>query len=179
MQTSLWTLGGHAGSRDGDLDGLRIRLSRSLRDTRASPSPRRATATFFRFFAKRHPKHNFPTRSVLFLGLLAAAFCVFQLGQLVTALVVIRILLMFGLQAIGVVVWRILKPNEPRPFRMWLYPLPVLITLAGFALVLHDEEGALSSRARLRRNRRPDFLSPRSEDAHLAVRSRPIERVNA
>jgi len=101
---------------------------------------------FFRFFAKVHPKHNFPTRSVLFLGLLAAAFCVFQLGQLVTALVVIRILLMFGLQAVGVVVWRIVKPNEPRPFRMWLYPLPVLITLAGFALVLHDKK-ALYHRA--------------------------------
>jgi amino acid transporter len=101
---------------------------------------------FFRFFEKVHPKDNFPTRSVLFLGLLAAAFCVFQLGQLVTALVVIRILLMFGVQAIGVVVWRIVKPNEPRPFRMWLYPLPVLITLAGFALVLHDKK-ALYHRA--------------------------------
>jgi amino acid transporter len=95
---------------------------------------------FFRFFEKLHPKHNFPGRSVLFLGLMAAAFSVFSLGQLVTALVVIRILLMFGLQAVGVVVWRIVKPDQPRPFRMWLYPLPVLITLAGFALVLHDKK---------------------------------------
>jgi amino acid transporter len=101
---------------------------------------------FPRFFAKVHPKNMFPTNGVLVLGLLAAAFCVFQLGQLVSALVVIRILLMFGLQAIGVVVWRILKPNQPRPFRMWLYPLPVLITLAGFALVLHDKK-ALYDRA--------------------------------
>ncbi len=77
---------------------------------------------------------------MLVLGILAAAFCVFQLGQLVTALVVIRILLMFLLQAIGVVVWRIVKPDQPRPFRMWLYPLPVLITIAGFALVLHDKK---------------------------------------
>jgi amino acid transporter len=95
---------------------------------------------FPRFFEKVHPKNLFPTNSVLVLGLLAAALCVFQLGQLVTALVVIRILLMFGLQAVGVVVWRILKPNQPRPFRMWLYPLPVLITLAGFALVLYDKK---------------------------------------
>ncbi|MGB6200677.1 MAG: APC family permease, partial [Candidatus Acidiferrales bacterium] len=101
---------------------------------------------FPRFFEKVHPKDNFPTNSVLVLGILAAGFCVFQLGQLVTALVVIRILLMFGVQAIGVVVWRIVKPNQPRPFRMWLYPLPVLITLAGFALVLHDKK-ALYHRA--------------------------------
>jgi APA family basic amino acid/polyamine antiporter len=94
---------------------------------------------FPRFFQEVHPKYNFPTHSVLVLGFLAAAFCVFQLGQLVSALVVIRILLMFGVQAIGVVVWRIAKPNQPRPFRMWLYPLPVIITLAGFALVLHEK----------------------------------------
>ncbi len=96
---------------------------------------------FFRFFAKVDPKHNFPSRSVLVLGLLGAAFSVFSLGKLINGLVVIRIMLMFGVQAIGVVVWHTIKPNEPRPFRMWLYPLPVLITLVGFAFVLHDRAG--------------------------------------
>ena len=35
--------------------------------------------------------------------------------------------------------WRITNPDQPRPFRMWLYPLPVLITVAGFSLVLVDK----------------------------------------
>jgi basic amino acid/polyamine antiporter, APA family len=94
---------------------------------------------FFALFQRVHPRGHFPTASVLLLGGLACLFCVFQLRDLVSALVVIRILLLFLLQAVGAVVWRITHPDQPRPFRMWLYPLPVLITLAGFSLVLLDK----------------------------------------
>jgi APA family basic amino acid/polyamine antiporter len=94
---------------------------------------------FFSLFRRVHPRGHFPTASVLLLGGLACAFCVFQLADLVSALVVIRILLAFGLQAVGVVLWRIQRPAHPRPFRMWLYPLPVVISLSGFSLVLLDK----------------------------------------
>jgi amino acid transporter len=94
---------------------------------------------FFAVFQRLHPSGHFPTASVLFLGGLACLFCVFQLRDLVSALVVIRILLLFLLQAVGAVLWRITNPAQPRPFRMWLYPLPVLITVAGFTLVLLDK----------------------------------------
>jgi amino acid transporter len=94
---------------------------------------------FFSIFQRVHPRDHFPTTSVLLLGGLACLCCLFQLRDLVSALVVIRILLLFLLQAVGAVVWRITNPEQPRPFRMWLYPLPVLITLAGFALVLLDK----------------------------------------
>ena len=93
---------------------------------------------FFAIFQKIHPVDKFPTYSVLLLGGLAALFCIFQLKDLVSALVVIRIMLLFLVQAVGAAVWRITNPNAPRPFRMRLYPLPVLITVAGFALVLYD-----------------------------------------
>jgi amino acid transporter len=94
---------------------------------------------FFALFQKIHPQHKFPIVSVLVLGGLAALLCIFQLKDLVSALVVIRIMLLFALQAIGVVVWRRTNPDQPRPFRMWLYPLPVIITLIGFSLVLYDK----------------------------------------
>jgi APA family basic amino acid/polyamine antiporter len=94
---------------------------------------------FFTVFQRVHPRDHFPTASVLLLGGLASLFCIFQLRDLVSALVVIRILLLFLLQAVGAVVWRITNPTQPRPFRMWLYPLPVLITLAGFSMVLLDK----------------------------------------
>jgi len=94
---------------------------------------------FFKVFQRVHPRDHFPTASVLLLGGLACLFCVFQLRDLVSALVVIRILLLFLLQAVGAVVWRIANPTQPRPFRMWLYPLPVLVTVAGFSLVLLDK----------------------------------------
>jgi len=94
---------------------------------------------FFAIFQRVHQREHFPTASVLLLGGLACLFCIFQLRDLVSALVVIRIMLLFLLQAVGAVVWRILNPDQPRPFRMWLYPLPVLITVAGFSLVLLDK----------------------------------------
>lgn len=99
---------------------------------------------FFSVFQKVHPEQKFPTNSVLLLGGLAALFCVFQLKDLVSALVVIRILLLFLLQAIGAVIWRVTQPEKPRPFRMWLYPLPVLVTVAGFALVLYDKRSLVA-----------------------------------
>jgi amino acid transporter len=49
---------------------------------------------------------------------------------------VIRILLQFLVQAIGVIVLRVRRPDLPRPFRMWLYPLPAVIAACGFLFVL-------------------------------------------
>jgi amino acid transporter len=99
---------------------------------------------FFSILEKVHPEQNFPTNSVLLLGGLAALFCVFQLKDLVSALVVIRILLLFLLQAVGAAIWRVTHPGKPRPFRMWLYPLPVVVTIAGFGLVLYDKRSLVA-----------------------------------
>jgi len=49
---------------------------------------------------------------------------------------VLRILLQFSLQHIGVMVLRARQPELPRPFRMALYPLPPLLALAGFAYIV-------------------------------------------
>jgi amino acid transporter len=63
-------------------------------------------------------------------------FCVLQLVDLVAALVVIRILLQFLLQQVGVMVLRRTQPDMERPFRIWLYPLPPLVAIAGFLYIL-------------------------------------------
>ena len=55
---------------------------------------------------------------------------------MIAALVVIRITLQFLVQAIGVIVLRIRRPDLPRPFRMWLYALPALIASVGFVFIL-------------------------------------------
>jgi basic amino acid/polyamine antiporter, APA family len=44
--------------------------------------------------------------------------------------------LQFLTQAIGLMVLRIRRPDLPRPFRMWLYPLPALIASVGFVFIL-------------------------------------------
>jgi amino acid transporter len=98
---------------------------------------------YFRIFAKLHPVHRFPHISLLALGIVAAAFCFLQLKDAIAALVVIRIVIQFIVQAAGVIVLRVRRPDLPRPFRMWLYPLPALVAIAGFLFILFNRQNAL------------------------------------
>jgi APA family basic amino acid/polyamine antiporter len=91
---------------------------------------------YFRFFSKVHPKHHFPYVSLLTLGGIAALFCFLKLADVIAALVVIRIIIQFLAQIVGVMILRKTKPDMRRPFKMWLYPLPALIAIAGFLYVL-------------------------------------------
>ncbi|MGA8541362.1 MAG: APC family permease [Terriglobales bacterium] len=91
---------------------------------------------YFRAFARVHPVYQFPYVSLLALAGVAALFCFLRLADLIAALVVIRIILQYLVQAIGVIVLRIRRPEMPRPFRMWLYPLPALVAAASFIFIL-------------------------------------------
>jgi len=87
---------------------------------------------FFRWFDKLHPTKEFPHRSLLLVGFLVIVACFFDLVQIITALMLARILSMFVAQIIGLLIHRRVRPNAPRPFRMWLYPLPALFALVGW-----------------------------------------------
>jgi amino acid transporter len=91
---------------------------------------------YFKVFARIHPVYHFPHISLLALGGVAVLFCFFPLADVIAALVVIRILLQFLLQAVGIIVLRIRRPDMPRPFRMWLYPLPAILAILGFAYIV-------------------------------------------
>jgi amino acid transporter len=91
---------------------------------------------YFKAFARVHPKHRFPYVSLLVMGAVAAACCLFKLIDVITALVVIRITVQFLAQIVGVIVLRIRRPDMPRPFKMWLYPLPSILAFLGFVYVL-------------------------------------------
>lgn len=91
---------------------------------------------FFQVFGRLNPRGNFPSAALLCMGALTCVLCMFRLTDLVAALVVIRIMMQFILQAIGVMVFRKRQPTRERPFRMWLYPLPALLALTGFIYIL-------------------------------------------
>ncbi|RXS94631.1 APC family permease [Silvibacterium dinghuense] len=97
---------------------------------------------YFRAFAHVDKRHKFPSVSLLALGGMAAIFCFFHLATVIAALVAIRILLQYLLQQIGVIVLRIRRPEMPRPFRVWLYPLPPLAALAGFLFIVFSRKEA-------------------------------------
>lgn len=98
---------------------------------------------YFSALARVHPEHHFPYISLLALGGVAVLFCFFKLADVIAALVVTRILLQFLLQAVGLIVLRVRRPDLERPFRMWLYPLPALIASVGFVFVLFSRTDSL------------------------------------
>jgi amino acid transporter len=102
---------------------------------------------YFRFLAAVHPRHGIPHRSLVALGVVAAAFCFFSLVQVITMLVVTRILLQFFLQQVGVMLLRIQRPELARPFKIPLYPLPPLAAIAGFVFILANRSHALGGLA--------------------------------
>jgi len=99
---------------------------------------------YFRIFARVHPQYLFPHVSLLALGGVALLFCFFSLADVIAALVVIRIMLQFLTQVVGVIVLRVRRPDLPRPFRMWLYPLPALFASVGFVFILVARTNSLT-----------------------------------
>ena len=85
---------------------------------------------FFPQFARLHPTKHFPHVSLLTIGAVTMPFCFFTLGQLVNWLIQVQILLQFVWQCAAVILLRRYRPDIAKPFRMWLYPLPALVSLA-------------------------------------------------
>jgi len=98
---------------------------------------------YFRAFGRVHPQGRFPHVSLVALGVVAACFCLLRLADVIAALVVIRIVIQFLVQAIGLLILRARRPEAPRPYRMWLYPLPALVAIAGFLFVLVSRQNFL------------------------------------
>jgi len=85
---------------------------------------------FFEPFARLHPTKHFPHVSLLTIAAVTLPFCFFTLGQLVMWLLQVQILLQFVWQCAAVILLRRYRPDVAKPFRMWLYPLPALVSLA-------------------------------------------------
>jgi amino acid transporter len=90
---------------------------------------------FFRWFAAVHPRIRIPHRSLLLIGGLILFWSFFSLDAIISALIATRILEQFVAQVAAVVLLRNLQPERPRPWRMWLYPLPCAVALVGWLYV--------------------------------------------
>jgi len=91
--------------------------------------------SFFRWFSELHPTRRIPHRALLLVGSLCIIACFFGLVEIITALMLARILSMFVAQIVGLLIYRKYRPEAPRPFRMWLYPLPAIFALVGWLVV--------------------------------------------
>ena len=89
---------------------------------------------FFPVFAKLHPTKHFPHVSLLMLGGLAFLFSiVLSLETAIAGILAMRLIIQFIDQAVGVMLLRRRWGAERLPFKMWLYPLPAVLTMLGWA----------------------------------------------
>jgi amino acid transporter len=95
---------------------------------------------FFAMFASLHPIKRFPSTSVLALGGISMLLCLLPLDTLLRSVAGLAALTQSIPQVIALLVIRRRRSDIPRPFRMWLYPVPALVALAGFAFVLVSNE---------------------------------------
>jgi fructoselysine transporter len=98
-----------------------------------------ADGAFFPIFAKLHPTKNFPYVSLLMIGGAGLVFSLlFKLSDVINAILAMRILVQFIGQAVGVVILRIRKGSADLPFKMWAYPLPVILSIVCWLFVLYS-----------------------------------------
>jgi amino acid transporter len=90
---------------------------------------------FFRWFGAVHPHHQIPHRALVLIGVLVLFWSFFDLDTIIKGLIATRILEQFVAQVFAVILLRRLRPDQPRPWRMWLYPLPCAVALVGWLFV--------------------------------------------
>ena len=93
---------------------------------------------FFPVFARVHPTKHIPHVSLLFLGAASLAFSVlFRLAGVIRAIIAVRLLVQFISQAVGIMILHRRWPPERLPFKMWLYPLPAILSIIGWGALFY------------------------------------------
>ena len=91
---------------------------------------------FFAAFGRLHPSRNFPSFSVLFIGISSALMCLMTLDVVINALIVIQIVVQFMAQILAVTLIRRNRPDIVRPYRMALYPATSVVAFIGWLYIL-------------------------------------------
>jgi amino acid transporter len=91
---------------------------------------------FFRVFGKLHPTKHFPHRSLLVVGGISIVASVLPLGTVIDALLTTRIVVQFMGQIGALMLLRKRRPAGAGSYRMWWYPVPCFVALAGWVFVL-------------------------------------------
>ena len=90
---------------------------------------------FFKAFGRLHPTKAFPYISLLVVGAVSILCSFVSLGLVIDALITTRILVQFMGQIAALALLRKHGSSRQGTFRMWLYPLPSLVALAGWIFV--------------------------------------------
>ncbi|MFN8283600.1 MAG: APC family permease [Chitinophagales bacterium] len=96
---------------------------------------------YFKVFAKLHPTKNFPHYSLLILAGVAFGFSLlFKMKEIITAIIIMRILIQFISQSVGLILLHTRKKEMQFPYKMPLFPLPALIGIAVWIFIFFSAE---------------------------------------
>lgn len=133
VSTFVETLYGHSAARLATVLVLLVAFSSLfavLLGYSRVPYAAAADGQFFAIFARLHPTRQFPYVSLLFLGGLGFLFSLlFRLGDVITAILAMRVVIQFVGQAIGLLLLHRRQATGNFPFRMPFFPLPVLLAI--------------------------------------------------
>ncbi len=91
---------------------------------------------FFSVFGRVHPTKHFPHVSLIALCAAGCLFSLlFSLRDVIRAITAMRVLVQFIGQAIGLILLHRRWPATRLPWKMWLFPIPALVAIAGWAAV--------------------------------------------
>jgi amino acid transporter len=92
---------------------------------------------FLPVFGRLHPKLRFPTVGLLTMGVVTAIGSLFTLGDVITMLTAVFVLIQSIAQVAALTVLRRRQPTLPRPYKQWLYPLPSVVALIGWVFIYY------------------------------------------
>lgn len=100
-----------------------------------------ADGSFFKIFARLHPTKQFPYVSLLVLGGLGLFFSTrLKMSEVISGILAMRIIIQFISQAVGVILLRKRRGTKDLPYKMPLYPLPVIAAIIIWFLVFLSTE---------------------------------------
>ncbi|HWR32231.1 MAG TPA: APC family permease [Chitinophagaceae bacterium] len=86
---------------------------------------------YFKIFSKLHHSKNFPYISLIFLCALGFVFSLLmRMRDVIDSILAMRIVVQFIAQAVGVVLIRKKFGSKDLPFKMLLFPVPVVVSIA-------------------------------------------------
>jgi len=98
-----------------------------------------ADGSFFKVFAKLHPTRNFPYVSLLVMAAFGFVFSLlFKMSDVISGILAMRIMVQFIGQAVGVIMLRKRNGTKALPYKMPLYPLPVILAIGMWLFVFYS-----------------------------------------
>ncbi len=94
--------------------------------------------SFFKSMKYIHPKYRVPTKAIFWQAVWSSILCISGTFQALYEYVVFALVIFFAATGLAVIILRYKKPDIPRPYRAWGYPiLPLFFVLINFAVFVN------------------------------------------